>query len=204
MTRLVRLSLVGVLGLAAVVATGVHYLAPPGAPSATVYSPPPPPPAATVDHDGPTLIARLEARPLSLPVASVGPTFRCAQAPATGGPVILSTPARTGSDTALLPFEVPASYAGALLVRGERLDASRQMGFADLFGIDAAGHLGSVTFDGAAVGPGGTPFRAMAILHAPVRSRPARFALAATNVAGCWAVEVDGYRSSQVFLVNMR
>ena len=83
----------------------------------------------------------------------------------------------------MLELEVADSYAGALLVRSRRLDGAATMSFGT---------------------PGGDGLQPSAILHVPVHRGEADVQVVASSPAGCWAVAVDGYRVSEVFLVNLR
>jgi len=174
------MGLIAAAGAVALTATGVYYLAP--APVFSFSAPPSPAPAA-VAHDSPALIDALETQPMRLPVGAVEPSFRCPAAPAPSGPVSLHTPARTPSGISLLTFTVADSYAGVLLVRGERLDGGARMAFAD---------------------PDGPGALALARIHVPVRQGTAEASVTAFSSTGCWAIEVDGYHLSEVFLANLR
>jgi hypothetical protein len=176
-----RLAVITVAGAVLLAVTAVHYIGVP-------YSPPPlagpaePTPVA-VAHDGPAVIAELESRPLRLPVSGVQPEFRCPAAPAARGPVSLRTPARSPAGVSVLLFDVADWYAGALVVRGERLDGGAQMTFQ---------------------APDGLDYRPQALLHVAIHRGDAEETLAASSGPGCWAIVVDGYRLNEVFLANLR
>jgi hypothetical protein len=181
MRAALRLTALTVAGAVLLAVTAIHYIGIP-------YSPPPlasttePTPAA-VAHDGPSVIAELEARPLRLLVSGVQPEFRCPSAPSVRGPVRLETPARSPDGVSVLLFEVADWYAGALLVRGERLDGGAEMTFQTPDGLD---------------------YRPEALLHVAVHRGEAEETLAASSGPGCWAIVVDGYHLNEVFLANLR
>lgn len=195
MSRPLRLVVLLALGLALLTTADLHYLAPKSRPHASAGPAP-----AVVAHDGPAFVSALEARPLLLSPLPV-PKFTCPARPSPNGPIgvfILNT----GSGAAVY-LEVPASYAGAILVRGQRMRTAEPLGFSDLYGKGDAGLTGTVAFDGPFVSSPAAGFREMAVLHARLRSVPAQFPLATTGGPGCLALQLDGYDLLEVVYASV-